>query len=363
MKIAIVQGTRPEIIKNYSIVKALQKQDVPFLVLHTNQHTESKMRDEIYHDMGYRPNDVLDKEYSLGTAIDWLQKSYKKHKINHVLVNGDTTASLAGALAAQYSDIPVTHVEAGLRSRDIHMLEERNRIMVDAIASLLFAYTNFEKELLSSTPDIRGNVLVEGNTTIDVISDFQHKFTQKPLSSEYIFVTLHRRELTDSEERMQCVVNTLNEISNTICDVIFPVHPRTMDAISRYQLIPKLNSSIQIIEPLTPLEALGYQKHAAAILTDSGCIQEEAYILNIPCITLRENTERHLTISHGANRLSGFNQRKIITLIHRALNQKNRNWPLIYGKPGVGERIVQNITDYMHGNVEKSVTHLQSSCL
>jgi len=363
MKIAIVQGTRPEIIKNYSIVKAFQNQNVPFLVLHTNQHVESNMKDEIYDDMGYKPDDVLNKEYSLGTAIDWLQKSYKRHNISHVIVNGDTAASLAGALAAQYSDIPVSHIEAGLRSRDIYMLEERNRIMVDAIASLLFAYTDFEQELLRATPDIRGRVLVEGNTTIDVIADFEHKFTQKPLSSDYIFVTLHRRELTDSEERMRCVVDTLNEISNTICDVIFPVHPRTMDALSRYKLIHKLKSSIHIVEPLTPLEALGYQKHATAILTDSGCIQEEAYILNIPCITLRDNTERHLTISHGANRLSGFNQRKIITLVHRALNQKNRNWPLIYGKPGVGERIVQNITDYMLGDIEKTITPLRSNCL
>jgi UDP-N-acetylglucosamine 2-epimerase (non-hydrolysing) len=344
VRIAIVQGTRPEIIKNYPVVTALQAAAVAFEVLHTNQHSAPSMCRNIYREMGYAPSRALPSEYGLGTAIQWLQKCFQKDAITHVIVNGDTAASLAGALAAMYLDIDVSHIEAGLRARDVHMREERNRIMVDAIAANLFAYTRFELELLQQTREIRGNVYVEGNTTVDVLQDFARAIVRPVITGRYIYVTLHRKELTDCRVRLQSVCNALRDIAETECAVVFPIHPRTRDALKRYGLLSTLRG-VRILEPVTALESLSLQKHAVAVMTDSGCIQEEAYLLKVPCVTVRENTERHLTVRNGANVITGFAPEGIKGGAAWALALQERNWPDIYGKPGVGARIVQRLAE------------------
>lgn len=349
MTIAVIQGTRPEIIKNYSITKALTEKHIPFQVLHTNQHTDANMRDDIYHDMNYQPDQIQPMPYSIGGTIDWIQNCIKKDNIHHIIVNGDTAAALAGAIAALYSDIRLSHIEAGLRCRDIKMLEERNRIMVDATSNLLFSYTQHEQKLLSGSPDIRGAIFTEGNTTVDVINDFSMKLVKKPIAESYLFVTLHRRELTESHQRMKTVIDSLNYIANNVCKIVFPVHPRTLNSLRNHSLDKHLSKAIKQIAPMTAVESLRYQKHALAVLTDSGCIQEEAYMLGTPCITVRENTERHLTISNGANVLSGFDKQKIIELTINSINSKNEEWPEIYGKPGAGMRIVERIMQFEQG--------------
>jgi UDP-N-acetylglucosamine 2-epimerase len=341
--LAVVQGTRPEILKNYSIVRALSEARVPFLVLHTDQHSTVDMCDVMYADMGYRPHQTLKKAYRIGTAIDWLQDAFAIHGVQHVIVNGDTAASLAGAIAAMYMDIGVSHVEAGLRSRDEHMLEERNRIMVDAIASHLFAYTEYERTLLSNCREVRGTILVEGNTTVDLIHDFRHRIESPGSDTAYIFLTLHRRELTTSPERLRGVITALNRIADTLHPIIFPVHPRTAQALRCFDLARLLSPNIHLLGPLGVFASLGYQRQAALVITDSGCVQEETYLLGTPCVTLRENTERHLTVAHGANRLSGFDPRHIESVVREALESAGGTWPDIYGGVGVGRRIVDRI--------------------
>jgi UDP-N-acetylglucosamine 2-epimerase len=340
MTVAVVQGTRPEILKNYSIVTALAAADVPYLVLHTNQHSSADMSARMYSDVGYRPDATLRKAYRFGTAVNWLQNAYAAHQVRHVIVNGDTAASLAGAVAAMYMDIGVSHVEAGLRSRDDRMLEERNRIMVDAIASHLFAYTEHERSLLAASPDVRGEIHVEGNTTVDLIHDFRHRIQPPPIDGHYLFLTLHRRELTDSRERLWNVATALNRIADTLCPIVFPLHPRTADAIRRFGIDRTLSRNIRPTAPLGIFASLSYQRQAALVLTDSGCIQEEAYILGTPCVTLRENTERHLTIAHGANRLTGFDAENIERAVTAAMSSARGPWPEIYGEIGAGRRIV-----------------------
>lgn len=342
MKIAVVQGTRPEIIKNYSIVRALEHQRVPHAVFHTNQHALPEMRDRFYEQMGYGATEIMAGPYRLGGAIDWLQDQFVRHSVTHVLVNGDTAASLAGALAAMYRHLPVAHVEAGLRSRDPFMFEERNRIMVDAVATQLFAYTEHECELLNNSPDVRGAVYVEGNTTVDVIHDFSGQIGSRPIAEPYAFATMHRQEFTHSEERMRRVFETLSEISRSHCPVVLPLHPRTRDAIERTGIEDCLRH-IWVIPPVDALRSLAYQKHAAVVLTDSGCIQEEAYMLGTPCVTIRENTERHLTVKHGANRVTGFESGAIKTAFFSAVGTSDAQWPEIYGARGVGGRIVERI--------------------
>ena len=343
MRIAIVQGTRPEIIKNYSVVKALQDAALPFEILHTNQHSCARMSSEVYTELGYRPTRTLPVPYRLGVAIDWLQQTFLDDGVGHVIVNGDTAASIAGALAAMYLDIEVTHIEAGLRSGDPYMPEERNRIMVDAIASMLFAYTDVEQQELLRTPSIRGKVLLEGNTTVDLLHDFADRITEQARHQRYVFVTLHRKEFTDSRTRMLRVFHALGRIAAQQYSVVFSVHPRTYDAIKQHGIALSALGSVHVLEPVSTFQSLGLQKHAAAVLTDSGCIQEEAYLLNVPCITIRNNTERHLTVAHGANVVVGFEPGRIIEATERALALPQRVWPNIYGTPGAGKRIVDRI--------------------
>lgn len=346
MRIAVVQGTRPEIIKNYSVVKALVNSSISFEVLHTNQHSTQKMCTDIYNDMGYWPSHILPCEYRIGPTIDWLQKVFKRDHISHVIVNGDTAASIAGALAAMYMDICVSHIEAGLRSHDTLMIEERNRIMVDSIAHLLFAYTTHEQETLINTSEIRGHVYLEGNTTVDFLHDFSDRFETRPLDGQYIYVTMHRKEFTDSKERMLNIFRVIRKIADEICQVVFPIHPRTLNAIKRYGLSDELLCGVQVIEPVSSFISVALQKHAAVVITDSGCIQEEAYLLKVPCITIRDNTERHLTVSNGANVVTGFVPVVIKSAIRAALNLNEKEWPNIYGAPGAGTRIVNQIVEY-----------------
>jgi len=344
MRIAIVQGTRPEIVKNYSLVRALSAAKVPFEVFHTGQHSARRMCGDIYDEMGYRPDRRLTSPYRLGAAINWLQVTFKKDRVSHVVVNGDTAAALAGAIAALYCDIPVSHVEAGLRARDRFMIEERNRIAVDAIASLLFAYTEHESRLLSQSPDLRGRVFVEGNTTIDVLHDFKERIEGVAREqSPYVFVTMHRKEFTDSSERIRTVFSTLAEIARRTCRVVFPMHPRTRDAMRRHRIPLRLLGDVCVQPPCPVLESLALQSQAAAVITDSGCVQEEAYMLGVPCITIRENTERHLTVFYRANVVTGFDTARISEAVEEALVKDHVRWPEIYGRPGVGDRIIDQI--------------------
>lgn len=344
MRIAVVQGTRPEIIKNYSVVKALQLRAVPFLVLHTNQHIEQAMSAAMYEDMGYRPDLQLPGPYRLGSVINWLQDTFQRQQITHVILNGDTAAALAGAIAALYSGISVTHIEAGLRSGDRFMLEERNRIMVDSIADLLMAYTEYEADLLRANQALKGQVYVEGNTTSDVLHDFSTRLSRPQIPTDrYLFATMHRQEFTESPARMHQVFSTFAQLAASVCPLILSLHPRTQDAMRRHGIPIDILGAVQATEPLSLFDSLSLQKHAAAVLTDSGCIQEEAYMLGVPCVTIRENTERHLTVHHGANTVCGFQTDDILAAVQGALAGQTRHWPSIYGAPGAGERIVNRI--------------------
>jgi UDP-N-acetylglucosamine 2-epimerase len=344
MRIAVVQGTRPEIIKNYSVVKGIASTGAPFEVLHTNQHVVGEMCGHVYRDLGYEPHRTFPGDYRLGSVIDWLQSVFRRDRITHVVVNGDTAAALAGAVAAMYLDVDVTHVEAGLRSGDPYMLEERNRIMIDSIATLLFAYTQFEADYLRCSKEMRGRVFVEGNTTIDILHDFASRIDSGSVGvRRYVYVTMHRKEFTDSADRMKLVFSALARIAESDCRVVFPVHPRTRDAIRRHGIEAALLGGVELMEPVSVFESLSLQKHAAAVLTDSGCIQEEAYMLKVPCVTIRENTERFLTVQNGANVVTGFTASRIRSAVWQALRTEERGWPDIFGHPGVGKRIARLI--------------------
>lgn len=339
MCVGVVLGTRPEIIKNFSLIRELRRRGADVKVFHTNQHCSHAMSGAIFEEMGYQADFVLNKPYRLGTAIDWLGDKIRELGLKLIIVNGDTAAAAVGALAAMYEDVEVAHVEAGLRSFDKTMREERNRIIVDAVAQYLFTYTEYETAYLKGIPDLRGRVYCVGNTTIDVVHEFSHKLLEPP-TKDYAYVTLHRKELTDDLDQFQRVLDSINEVGRYFDEVIFPVHPRTNDAMQRSGLDPSDMPRLGFRTPLTAFESLSYIKHATVVITDSGCVQEEAYIFGVPCVTLRENTERHLTVHCGANIVSGFEREGIQAAVRRHLQHPPGNYPAIYGGPGVGSRIV-----------------------
>ena len=348
--VAVVQGTRPEIIKNYGIVSALRTADVPFVVLDTGQHADAAMSSAIYHELGYSPDRRMTGRYRLGGAIDWLRDMFSEHGVTEVVVNGDTAASIAGALAGLYSDLAVAHVEAGLRAHDPIMIEERNRIMVDAIASDLFAYTSVEEATLRASPDVRGRVHLLGNTTVDLLHDFVPRYAARPQREDFLFVTMHRKEFTDHPDRMRLVFSALDELSRNLAPVIFPVHPRTRDCTAKAGIRLGDYRHVRMCDPFGIFESLAFQKHALAVITDSGCMQEEAYLLRTPCVTIRETTERQLTVKHGGNVLTGFCHDRIVAAVEGAAS-RHCDWPEIYGTPGVSRRIVAALLHRHGGNV------------
>jgi UDP-N-acetylglucosamine 2-epimerase len=345
MKIALLMGTRPEVIKNYSIARALREAAVECYVLHTNQHRDHELNAAVFAQTGYAPDWVLPGRYRFGKAIDWSCDLIRQLGIDTLLVNGDTAASLIGATAALYSDATLVHVEAGLRSHDPFMIEERNRIMVDAASHFLFTYTEYQAEYLAQERGLRGSVFNVGNTTVDLITDFADKI-QRPAPGRYAYVTMHRKEFTDSHERMLSVLQVLNNIGAEFDDLVFPMHPRTRDALHRFGLRLEHYPRIRVLPPVEPFRSLGFIKHAQVVITDSGCIQEEAAIFSTPCVTVRCNTERPETVAIGANIVAGFEPDKISAAIRMQRNKAGRvRFPPIYGSTGVGRRIVDVLTD------------------
>lgn len=330
MNIGIVLGTRPEVMKNYAIVQALRAADLPFVVLHTNQHHDHLLQTSIFRQMGYMPDEIFPGNYSIGAAIDWVRERVHYHNIDLILVNGDTAAALVGAIAAVYSDVGLAHVEAGLRAFDKRMYEERNRIMVDGASHYLFSYTQYQANYLVKIPDLRGRIFNVGNTTVDLIHDFAHELTPRRADS-YAYITLHRKEFTDSRKLMQQVFATINQLAQEFDAMIFPMHPRTRAAMELYGLSMDLLSRVQVLDPVEPFESLALEKYANVIITDSGCIQEEAYIFGVPCVTVRNNTERHETIDSGANVVTGFDPAAIIAAVCNQRARKGQQFTQIYG--------------------------------
>lgn len=349
MKIGVVLGTRPEIMKNYSLVRELTERGREHVVLHTNQHSDYRMQAAIFEQLGYRPDHVFPEAYRLGSAIDWVRAHIAEQGIDLVVVNGDTAAALVGALAAMYSDIGLAHVEAGMRSFDKQMYEERNRIMVDSVAHYLFSYTDYQAKYLAQIPDLRGKIFNVGNTTVDLLHDFESQLAPPPVGN-YAYVTLHRKEFTDDPERMVQVLTTLNRLAERFDAIVFPLHPRTRAFLDRYGISPAVLSEVTVLDPVGPLESLAYVRHASMVITDSGCMQEEAYLFNVPCVTVRENTERPETVEAGANIVTGFAPAAIEAAVTRHAAAGAREFPSVYGESGVAVRVLdvldQNFTSW-----------------
>ena len=337
--ISVVLGTRPEIVKMAPIIKELKKRDIDYFVIHTGQHYSYNL-DKVF----FENFDLEKPRYNLevgsgthgkqtGEILKRIERVLIDEKPEIVLVEGDTNTVLASALAASKLHIKVGHVEAGLRSFWKWMPEEINRVLTDHISDLLFAPTEISRNNLLNE-GIREGVYVVGNTIVDSL---KLKKIEK-IEKDFILLTLHREENADDPEKLKSIIKGTEMISEYFdTPVIYPIHPRTEKNLKKFGI--EINEKfIKLVDPLNYFKFLSYLKSCKFVLTDSGGVQEEACILKIPCITLRDNTERPETINIGANILAGNNPKKILESAVK-MSKANKKWENPYGED-VGKKIV-----------------------
>jgi UDP-N-acetylglucosamine 2-epimerase (non-hydrolysing) len=354
MKVAVIVGTRPEIIKMAPVVRELENNGANYFILHTGQHYSYKL-DKIFFEQLRLQGAKYNLEVGSGSHAEQtgkilmsVEKTLEIEKPDIVLVEGDTNSVFAGALAAVKLHISVGHVEAGLRSYDKHMPEEINRILTDHCSDYLFAPTEKAKSILLDEGIQNDKIFVTGNTVVDAVyqnlemaggtGNFLDTLHLTP--REYFLVTLHRQENVDNAARLASILEGLDRLATEFTlPVIYPIHPRSRKMMEHFNLEPK---HLELVEPLDFLSFLQLESHARLILTDSGGVQEEACILKVPCVTLRDNTERPETIDVGANVLAGASSDKILDCVNSMIDRDN-NWINPFGDGKAGERIVEII--------------------
>lgn len=296
--ISLIIGTRPNYIKAFPVYSELSKYfDVE--LLHTGQHYDSTVNEIFFEQLGMRKPYI---QFTLTSKTECEQLTeimtklfthYQTKRPNLIIVFGDVTSTLAGALVANKLRIKLAHVESGLRSFDITMPEENNRIIVDSISDYLFVTEQSGINNLKNE-NSRGNILFVGNTMIDTLVKFQ-KNSQNLIinNNDFIVVTIHRQSNVDNPDNLTKIVNILNKLSEKY-NFIFPIHHRTKNKLNELSLI--FNKNIHLTEPLGYLDFMKYVQQSKLVITDSGGIQEETTFLGIHCITLRDNTERPSTL-------------------------------------------------------------------
>jgi UDP-N-acetylglucosamine 2-epimerase (non-hydrolysing) len=351
MRILIILGTRPEIIKMSPIIRECERLGLDYLILHTGQHYSYYM-DGVFFEQLELPKPKYNLNVGSGSHSEQTGKMLigigsvlNMEKPEVVIVQGDTNTTLAGALAAVKLGIKVGHVEAGLRSYDRRMPEEINRTLTDHCSDMLFAPTENSKTTLINEGIPESRIFVTGNTVVDaVVQNLEiSKSKVKVLehlaldSGDYFLATVHRQENVDNAERFSRILKGLEKVQEELgLPVVYPVHPRAKNRMEVFRI--EVNG-LRLIEPVDYLSFLQLESNARLILTDSGGVQEEACILGVPCVTLRYNTERPETLKVESNVLAGTEPEEIVKKAKCMLN-KPKNWPNPFGDGRAGERIV-----------------------
>jgi UDP-N-acetylglucosamine 2-epimerase (non-hydrolysing) len=350
--INIVIGTRPEIIKMSPVIRECTKQGLEYMVVHTGQHYSYAM-DRIFFEQLGLPFPEYNLEVGSGThgaqtaaILSGIENILLKQPAGIVLVQGDTNTVCAGALAAVKLHIPVGHIEAGLRSFDRSMPEEINRIIADHVSDQLYAPTPVSRQNLLNEGINTEKITVTGNTVVDAVQQnikiAQHKV--HPLEKlgleprKYFLVTAHRVENVDDPVCLAKILTALKKLSEHFeLPLVFPMHPRTQKMVREFSLSTE---GIRVIDPVGYLEFLLLESNAALLLTDSGGVQEEGCILSVPCVTLRENTERPETIEVGSNILAGTNAEKILAAADKMIETRS-NWNNPFGNGDAAHSIIE----------------------
>jgi UDP-N-acetylglucosamine 2-epimerase (non-hydrolysing) len=355
LKIDLIAGARPNFMKIAPIIDAINKariegSSIMYRLIHTGQHYDKNMSDSFFEQLGIPAPDVnlgagggTQAEQTAAIMIGY-EKLLLADKSNLCLVVGDVTSTMACAIVAQKLHVPVAHVEAGIRSGDWTMPEEINRMVTDAISNYFFTTTPEAGNNLKKIGVSDERIHWVGNTMIDTLLKHQSNF-QKPevwdrlnlLKNDYIVITLHRPGNVDEEGKLRTLINEIIEHSQNL-PLIFPVHPRTAKIL---QGLGIEHDRLHMIDPLGYLEFNYLVKNARAVITDSGGITEETTVMGIPCMTLRDNTERPETVKIGSNELIGTDPKAIKPAMDKLFNGqwKKGNIPELWdGK--TAERIV-----------------------
>lgn len=347
-RILTIIGARPQFIKASVVSRAIQRTDgIEEIMLHTGQHFDENMSDVFFNQLGIpKPDIQLDIHGGshgemTGRMLAEIERVLMTHKPDRVLVYGDTNSTLAGALAAAKLHIPIAHVEAGLRSFNMQMPEEINRILTDQISDLLFcpttaAVTNLSNEGFAHKP-------VKVMQVGDVMQDAALLFAEKAIAPaggdlprHFILATLHRAENTDNPEHLANIVQALNQIHSMQVPVVLPLHPRTRKLIAQQGL--ELN--VHAIDPIGYFEMVWLLDRCELVLTDSGGVQKEAFFFGKACVTMRDQTEWVELVEIGANELVGADKQKIVEAIVRNAGRKVRDTGHLYGGGKASQRVV-----------------------
>lgn len=354
--VAVVLGTRPEIVKLAPIIHRLGP---AAFVIHTGQHYDRSMSEVFFHENGLTaPDHVLNvggqsRGQQLAQALGELDRLFAQRAFDAVVVQGDTNATAAGALAANARSIALVHVEAGLRSHDRAMPEEHNRVLTDHLSDVLCAATsaNVENLLREGIPSDR--IVLTGNTVVEAVINQlpDSRVRVQLLSAEglqpdaYVLATIHRPENTDDPGQLQAI---LTELADLPLPVVLPLHPRTRQAVVNAGLVPLLGR-LHVMEPLGSAEFLALARHAAVLVSDSGGVQEECTVLKRPLVVVRRSTERPESMTHFARLVSSGQEvgAAVRALLggHADLLARLQQAPSPFGDEFAADRVVQAIED------------------
>ena len=363
MKIVTIVGARPQFVKAAAVSRAIREHNQSFpeeriheVIVHTGQHYDENMSQVFFDEL-----DIPRPDYNLevgggshgamtGQMLERIEEVLVKERPDWVLIYGDTNSTLAGALAASKLHIPVAHVEAGLRSFNMRMPEEINRILSDRVSKLLFCPTETAVENLKNEGIVKG-VHNVGDVMFDASLFYRDLAKQKSTildelnlkAKEYVLVTCHRAENTDDPERLSQIMQGIATIAEQT-RVILPLHPRSRKMINENGLMDQLRG-VDLLAPVSFLDMVMLEELAKAIITDSGGVQKEAYFFGVPCITMRDETEWVETVDVGANFLVSSKAERILS----AYNAVSSNYwsatalPELYGDGRASTRIVSSI--------------------
>jgi len=351
MKILTILGARPQFIKAGTVSREISKySEIEEIIVHTGQHYDANMSDIFFDEMKIPKPDYFlgigGKTHGAmtGQMIEKIEEVALKEKPDWIMVYGDTNSTLAGAIVATKLHIKLAHIEAGLRSFNMNMPEEINRILTDRVSNILFCPTvtaiqnlekegfdNFDCKIINS-----GDVMYDG-------AMFYKQFATKPkidIQQDYILCTIHRAENTDNEKRLRDIFDALNTIAKDI-QVILPLHPRTEKIIKDLDI---KTDNLTIIEPIGYLEMVWLIDNSKLVMTDSGGLQKEAYFFEKPCITLRDETEWVELVENGFNILVGADREKIVQAYSDYSKFKIQNLKLnLYGDGYASKKIVEEL--------------------
>lgn len=354
MKILTVIGARPQFVKAAALNREFAKHsDIEEILVHTGQHFDANMSDIFFDEM-----EIPKPKYNLdinsvghgamtGRMLEGIEEILLKEKPDLLLVYGDTNSTIAGALAAKKLHIKVAHVEAGLRSFNMEMPEEVNRILTDRISDYLLCPTQTAVDNLMKEGYKNINTIIE--KTGDVMQDAANFYAQKSEQkstivkeinlNKYILTTLHRAENTDDKERLSNIVEALNEIHQTICPIVLPLHPRTKKKLESF----KLELKVKIINPVGYFDMIELIKNSSLVMTDSGGLQKEAFFFKKNCVTMRDQTEWVELITADVNVLVGANKNQIIQQSKKMLNKISDFTLDLYGNGMASKNIAETI--------------------